>query len=454
MIWITTVNMKSWPRRVGWGAFLIFSLFFCRPCYGEVLGLTYRGSVSWWNSYQYSPVFENSIVNPNNLVLGLPEDRYSSEMRPNLKFVSSSLQIILRPRARYAFKLIRSGDNADYREKTKVDTFVSEAFFQWNLKDDLAFALGAQSYQWGAAEVLSPSNRIFHETAQDRTNLFEVRGRYIARANYSFGKSFSMVVMSEVLENKDNVDIRTYSAEEIWYPTVLIKPEFNWNNGSDYFGLVLGNKEKNRPWLGQYFSYGIPFFEGLSIYADSSHERGSNAWYPQVSPLGPNKPNIITFARSKKDDTTVKSLAISGLRYDFEDGSIVRAEFIHNDAAYTDDERDLALASFQSPVPEQLAFRTENTQRFLAPGIELPGRRLVYLSAYVPNPFSLKDLIFFARGLRSISDQSGTYYGSIDYTVGDSGTISYAYSLSNGPIDGEAIGFSSPLHIIAYRHDW
>lgn len=436
------------------GACLTLSLCYGGPCYGDIFGLTYRGSVSWWNSFQHSPVLEDSFVNPQNLALGLAEDRYSSELRPNLKFVSSSLQLILRPRLRYALSLIKKGEGPSDLEKTKVDTFVSEAFFQWTLNDSLTFALGAQSYQWGAAEVLSPSNRIFHETAQDRTNLFEVRGRYIARANVSLGKRFSLVVMSEVLENKDNVDIRTYSAEETWYPTVLIKPEINWNNGADYFGIVIGNKEKNRPWVGQYFSYGIPFFEGLTFYADSAHERGSNAWYPQISPLGPTQPSVISFARSKKDDTSVSSLAISGLRYDFEDGAIVRAEYIHNDAAYTKDERNLALASFQSAVPEQLALRSDNTQRFLAPGIELPGRRLVYLSAYVPNPFSLKDLIFFARGLRSLSDQSGTYYGSIDYTVGDSGTISYAYSLSAGPIDGEAKGFSSPLHIIAYRHDW
>jgi len=449
-----SVNADRLSKKVGTGILLALSLLLCGPCYGEVLGLTYRGSVSWWNSYQHSRAFENSAVNPKNLSLGLADDRYSSELRPNLKFVSSSLQIILRPRLRYAYSLIRKGDNPTYAEQTKVDTFVSEAFFQWTVSDSLAFALGAQSYQWGAAEVLSPSNRIFHETAQDRTNLFEVRGRYIARANYSFGKSFSVVVMSEVLQNKDNVDIRTYSAQEDWYPTVLIKPEFNWNNGADYVGLVVGNKEKNRPWVGQYFSYAIPFFEGLTIYADSSHERGSNAWYPQVTPLGPTQPSVITFARAKKDEEAIRSLAISGLRYDFEDGSILRSEYIHNDAAYTKDERNLALASFQSVVPQQLALRSDNTQRFLAPGIELPGRRLLYLSAYIPNPFELKDLIFFARGLRSMSDQSGTYYGSIDYTLGDSGTISYAYSLSTGPIDGEAKGFSSPLHIIAYRHDW
>jgi len=238
------VNADRSFKRIGSGVLLALCLLLCGPCYGEVLGLTYRGSVSWWNSYQHGRAFENSAVNPQNLTLGLAEDRYSSELRPNLKFVSSSLQIILRPRLRYAFNLIKRGDNPTFSEKTKVDTFVSEAFFQWTLSDSLAFALGAQSYQWGAAEVLSPSNRIFHETAQDRTNLFEVRGRYIARANYSFGKSFSLVVMSEVLQNKDNVDIRTYSAQEPWYPTVLIKPEFNWNNGADYLGSSWVTKKK------------------------------------------------------------------------------------------------------------------------------------------------------------------------------------------------------------------
>ena len=76
------------PQTAGLGACFALCFFFSAPCFGEVLGLTYRGSVSLWNSYQHSPALENSAVNPQNLALGLPEDRYSSELRPNLKFVS------------------------------------------------------------------------------------------------------------------------------------------------------------------------------------------------------------------------------------------------------------------------------------------------------------------------------------------------------------------------------
>lgn len=416
--------------------------------------LSYRGSVSWWNSFQHNPALEDSSVNPGNLVLRLPEDKYSSELRPNIKFVSPSLQLILRPRLRYTLRSIKTTGETSSYQRTQFDSFISEGFIQWTASENLAFTAGIQSYQWGAAEVFSPSNRIFHETAQDRTNLFEARGRYIARVNYSMGKNFSTVLMSEVKENKDNVDLKPYSAEETWEPTFLIKPEISWNNSADYCGIVLGNRDQGRPWVGEYFNYTIPFAEGLTIYADASHEQGSHAWYPVRKTLAPVGPPLVTFERSKKEEETVRSFVVSGIRYDFEDGSIGRLEYIENDAGYTKAERDLALSAFTSPLPQQLALRTDNTQRFLAPGLELSGRRLIYASVYIPNPLSLKDLVFFARGLRSLSDQTGTYYGSAEYTVGDAGTFSYAYSQALGSKDGEVKGFAAPLHIIAYRQDW
>lgn len=449
--------MRGQPKQPSkWRAlYLLISvgLFHSQSASADTFDLKYRGSISWWNSYLHNPVWNDTSVNPSNRVLKLPQDRFSSEFRPNLKFVSPSLQLIFRPRVRYSLNMIHEKDRDPY-ERTKVDSFMSEAFAQWTASDAITLALGIQSYQWGAAEVFSPSNRIFHETAQDRTTLFEVRGRYIARLNLSVGKSWSTVIMSEIKENKDNVDIKPFSAEEPWHPTVLIKPEFNWNNGSDYIGMVLGHRNHGGPWLGEYFSYAIPSFEGFTVYADGSHERGSRAWYPQTTSLGPGRPNIVTFERSKKGDNDIKSFVITGVRYDFENGSIARVEYIHNDSAYNSEESSTALSAFNSLVPEQFAVAATNIKRFLAPGLELQGQRLIYVSTFIPNPYSLKDLVFFARGLRSLSDQTTTYYGSAEYTIGDSGTLSYAYSHAIGRRDGELKGFAGPLHIIAYRQDW
>ncbi len=417
--------------------------------------LTFRGSLSWINAASNSSPTE-SAVNPDNQVLQLPDRSFVSQFRPNLKIGNGQIQFIIRPRVHFEATRVVTGKDDDEKAHDPdavTDSQINEAYGQWTLNDSVTFAYGRQSYQWGAGESLSPSNRMFHDTAGQRGILYEVKGKNIARLNLTSGKAFSTVLMTEYEENEDEAPFR---AEQEFESTGLVKSEVSWNDGVDYFGVVVGGRQHGRGWLGQYFSVNAPFIDGLSLYADASQQRGSDAWYPVgydvVGPAGAT--TVVTYEQTSVEAEKVRSLAVGGLKYDFVNGTILRGEYIFNQAGYDEDERELAISGFQSQNPAQLSVLEQNTNRFLKPGLDLPGRRFAYASLHFPNVFWITDLTFFTRGTRSLTDGSTAGYLSLDYKIGDHGTLSGSASGSRGQKDSELRGYSAPTQTIAYRHDW
>ncbi len=436
------------------------TLFSAGPARSADDPLTFRGSLSWINAASNSTPTE-SAVNPEN-VLGVPDKTFVSEFRPNLKIGNNQIQFIVRPRVQFEATRVTTGPKDDEKvhdPETTTDSQVNEAYGQWTVSDSVTFAYGRQSYQWGAAESLSPSNRMFHDTAAQRGILYEVKGKNIARLNLSAGKSFSTVFMTEYEENEDE-DEEPFRAEEEFESTGLMKSEVSWHDGVDYFGIVVGGRQHGRGWIGEYFSINVPFIDGLSLYADASQQRGSDAWYPVETeatvqgPAGPVPTTIVTYEQTGKEDDEVKSLSVGGLKYDFVNGAIVRAEYIYNQAGYSADERELAVDAFESENPAQFTALVPNTARFLSPGLELPGRRFAYASLHFPDFFWLTDLTFYTRGTRSLTDGSTAGYLSFDYKIGDHGTLSASASGTRGKKDSELRGYSAPTQTIAYRHDW
>lgn len=414
--------------------------------------VSFRGNLTWINAYVHLVPDIDSILNPDNTVSAIPENALVSEVRPNIKLVSSTFQIVARPKVVAQATRVKVGDK--YQDATgETKSTINEAFFNWTVSNNVSFAYGRQSYQWGAAEALSPSNRMFHETSQSRNILYEVIGKDIARVNFTLGKSFSTVIMTEYEENKDEEPFR-YGDE--FASTGLLKSEVSTSDGTDYFGIVIGGRAAGHGWAGEYFNLQMPFFEGLSLYGDASHQRGSLVWYPvSREQVGVNGSEQITeMQQSQKDSDKVYTMADAGLRYDFEQGTILRIEYISNDAGYTKEERELYFASLLSISPTQRAVLAENGAKFGRNGLELPGQKYVYVSAHIPDFLTIRDLTFFMRALRSVNDESLNAYTSFDYLVGDAGTISVSASGDGGDKNTELRSLVKRSYTLAYTHNW
>ncbi|MCX6123278.1 MAG: hypothetical protein NTV34_00780, partial [Proteobacteria bacterium] len=153
-------------------------------------------------------------------------------------------------------------------------------------------------------------------------------------------------------------------------------------------------------------------------------------------------------------DDKVYSMAVGGLKYDFENGTILRAEYIKNDAGYTEEERGLFYASLANTSPAQLAVTTKNVAAFQRTGLEFPGQKYWYASAQVPDFLTVKDLTLYLRALYSVTDDSASGYSSIDYLVGDAGTVSFSSSGDLGKPNTELRSAIKNSYILAYKHNW
>ncbi len=412
------------------------------PASGADEALSFRGSATWLNAYVHGTVLDDPR-NPDNQVLELPADSFVSQLRPTVKLVSSSLQLVARPRLTFEVDKVKVGTGTrPYRGHSA--SVWSEAFAQWTMSERATLALGRQNFQWGAAEALNPSNRLFHESVESRSILYEVSGRNLARLNLSLGKSWSTILIGEYEENKD---LAPYVAGQKFQSAGLMKNEVNWNSGSDYLGFVFGGREKGRGWLGEYFNVTVPYVDGFSLYADARHEKGSEAWYPVTQGV------VTAYAQSKNGKEHVYTLAVYGLKYDFEGGNTLRAEYVLNDAGYDEGETKLQTKAFDTRAnPVELTVFPANAARALTPGLELPGRRYAFVSAYIPDFFKLTDFTTYARALYSLTDKSTSAYGSAEYTLKDAGTLLAA--VAGTPKKGELRGFTSPTYTVGYKHLW
>ena len=414
--------------------------------------LEFRGWLQWLNTIEHTTPDTKNEINPENQVLKIPSTTYASLLRPNFKITANDVQFVVRPRVIYRQDFAKVNDK-NLPERSQLQSYLNDAFVQWTISESVSFTYGKQVYQWGAAETFSPSNRIFHDVASNRDIRYEVRGKRIARLNFSSGKDFNAVVMADIEDDKDAL---VFNADTKWVPSILAKGEYGWNSGADYFGMVVGGQQNGLPWVGEYFNVGVPFFEGLSIFGDASHQRGTEAWYPVVNnqntPLGIQQQ--ITFSHSKQDSKHVFTLAVAGLKYDFINGTILRGEYVYNEAGYTTAQRDLARASLNPRTQNQQPVLAENAKRYFAPGLDILGQRYAYVSVYVPDLFNVNDLLFMARSVVSIVDKSRLSYVSVDYKLGSNGTLSVAIGGGAGKNNSELKGYTAPMQYIAYRHDW
>jgi hypothetical protein len=167
-----------------------------------------------------------------------------------------------------------------------------------------------------------------------------------------------------------------------------------------------------------------------------------------------NQSPVVQLEQSKLEDDKVHSMVVGGLKYDFENGTILRAEYIKNDAGYTEEERNLFYASLANSSPAQLAVAEKNIAAFQRTGLEFPGQKYWYTSAQVPDFLKIKDLTFYLRALYSETDHSASGYSSIDYLVGDAGTVSFSSSGDLGRPNTELRSAIKNSYALAYKHNW
>ena len=381
----------------------------------------FRGYVEWISAVRWiEPV--GASPNPGNDLLRLPQWEGQSELRPSLRVEAGSRwQLVIRPRVIARGGKITSRSLPDEWEGDLSANW-TELYLAWQPNDTLLVTYGLQNFQWGPAELLAPSNRIFHETGVFRDPLYYVRGRHLARVNLSIGKEWSLVALAELGSNGE----ASFVANEPFRRQGQVKMEYSAPSGSGYLGVTAGARLDSRPWFGEYGS--ISLTDGLSAYIDATHAKGSHAWYPVAT-----EPGRAAFVQRDLEADSWRTLALTGLRYTFANGVDMRGEFMYQDAGYSAREMDLAARAAST------ATTREAFEPYLYPGLEFLGRHMALASVRVPDLPPRKHLVVDGRYLWSFTDESGVAFVTASLEAADALVLFVSAALSNG---GETDEFS------------
>ena len=345
-------------------------------------------------------------IDPAN-ALGMPRWSGSTELRPNLRVESGAWQLVARPRLLLSgSRATREGAPALVRRTATASW--TEAFVTWRPADALAVSAGRQNFQWGPAELLAPSNRLFHESGLFRDPLYLVRGKDMLRVNVSLGRQWSLVALADLHDSGDGA----FVARAPFRPTGLAKFEYTSADGASYAGLVAGRRSGVRSWIGEYAA--LTLSDAWTVYLDAAQERGSDAWVPA------GMPPVFTQARAGERD--LRGTTLAGVRWTLPRGDEWRLEAVHQAAGWTRGEIERApLAAVLDPAP------------LLAPGLEFAGRDLVLLAVRVPDLPPRKRTQVSVRYLHSVTDGSGVLFATAAWEAADAWVVFGSATWTRGP---------------------
>lgn len=336
--------------------------------------------------------------NFQNRVLRLPHLRLGTEVRPSLQLDwGGFLTVVVRPRLLGGFELAQVGGQWPDGE-TALAASIPELYGAWRASDWLSVTWGLQNFQWGPGELLSPSNRLFHESGLLRDPLYLVQGKHLVRVNLSAGKELSAVAMVDI----SDVEAQPFVAREEWAPSAHLKVEYAESSGAWLVGVTASGVVEQTPGFGEYAQ--VQLNDTLALYLDASHVHEPSAWVPGRD----------AFRKLKADgDFTLYTTALVGARLSFASGAEARGEFLFNQAGWDEDDFVDAAA---------LVLRTGDLEPWLAPGFELVGQRFVFVSLRLPELPPQKKLTVMPRVLVSATDGSAVAFVTVSAEAGDSTT--------------------------------
>lgn len=342
----------------------------------------------------------NSLINPENLNLEIPSQTGILNYSPSFKLeMQDRLKFVFRGSAELNNQTIEKRRGLEKINKTNSVYDLTDAYVEYAHSQDFKSILGLQVFQWGPAELLSPSNFIFHLNQQQKSFMSKDKGHGIVRFNGTL-EDLNIVWMSEVQSQNQP----PWRAEEEFEPSHLLKVEKNFLAGQNFVGLTMGLHRNHGNALG---AYGVwKANDQWSLYFDGILEQGFEYFIPVYNTLG--------YYEMKMSDSTTKQLIDFGFRS--EDVWDIRLEYIYNSTGWSSNQLSEGLHSASVVSPAIL----KNAVRFAKPGLELLEKEYLYFSVRMPDLGKKKDIQANVRTLKALRSSSITYQLSFEQVINDS----------------------------------
>ena len=374
--------------------------------------LTYAENVYRFEVYGSTTNFEWNALSPfnqDNKILKVPTFAHTLEVRPDLQFnFSDSHSLIVRSR-HFLQSFETQYTNPDKKKySTDQDSDLSDLFFSSVWNGTFATTIGLQNYQWGPAEIFSPSNPFFHFNNSQRSYFYKEKGRVLVRANWNPSPqttNWSVVGLYEPIDN----NTRYWIADRDFKPQSALKIEYQFDNPTNSIAIIGGQGENQRGFVGEYFTWSP--YEGKSFYMDAQHRSGRSNYVPEKNGLG-----LYDLVKSQDDKNF--TLAVLGFRWE---GRVdLRQEFVFNEEGYNNTEWKRVRASGVTLSPNIL----QNSRRFAAIGTEFHTKSYSYTSVRIPDLGLSRMASIAARWFSSLDHDSAALQMNFEYNWNDNTVLS------------------------------
>ncbi|MFN8846638.1 MAG: hypothetical protein ACK5V3_12455 [Bdellovibrionales bacterium] len=378
---------------------------------------SFRGDI--FAAIENQDVKKNSPINSNNTTLGLPENKQLLEFRPDVSYEFSENQsLTLRSRHILFFEQINFYETKPVKERSELDNDLTDLFISSHWSESLSTTLGLQNYQWGPAEIFSPTNPYYHFNNSQRSFFYKEKGQVLLRANVNIPldeQNLSVVLLHEPMSNLE----QHWTADQGFSEKSVLKFEFQMQNPSNVFALMVGRLDQEKFFVGEYFNWAPS--EAVSIYADIQHRQGNSHYTPVGNGLGGFDMEIK--GASSQDFST---FMVAGIRWE---GSFdFRQEFIWNESGWSKNQWDQSLSSATSVAPNLI----QNANRFARPGLEFRTRSYSYTSLRIPDLGNSREISVAIRSLVSLTQDSSATQLNWEYNANDRTVLSAEAVLFGG----------------------
>ncbi len=379
------------------------SLFFLFCSSLSLAQVTSRFEV--YGSADHKQIFSDSLINSQNSFLKLPDQSQTLEIRPEFQWqLTEPFSLVIR--SRHLLQRTQIPQSTQQDQTTLLGfSDLTDLYFSLQASDKTSFVVGLQNYQWGPAEILSPSNIFYHFKNDQRSYYYKEKGRALLRANHSLNENTQLTFISEPTDNRT----QNWVAEVDFKPQSAFKIERQLSTPVDLVAFVIGNSGPKGQYVAGHFNYSIQ--ETYSFYVDTKLEQ--NGSYYKISPANSN----LVLSTTASNNST-KALSVVGFRYEAEFD--FRQEFILNEAGFGQSDWSKAMLAITTLSPSLVA----NLNRFNRSGLELLSNSYSYTSIRFPDFGQSNQLHASTRLLKSLVQDSSVLQLNLEYDFSDAVVVS------------------------------
>jgi hypothetical protein len=359
----------------------------------------------------------NSPINPQNRILEIKNNVFTFELRPEIQLqLNENTKMVLRARWLGEYSSVEYLNPQESNSSVQGRLDLSDGYLAWQLSESTLLNVGLQNYQWGPAELYSPTNPFFHFNSQQKSFFYKEKGHALIRFNCSLWDGINLAIIREPIANNE----KYWTEDREFVGKSLLKLDVQFPNRANYLSVVTGTEELNHFFVGEYLNWSVA--EGTSVYADARHTRGRANYVPELNALG-----TYNLLPADSGDLAWQTLAVAGVRFEY-DSFDLRQEYLYNSAGYSEGEWNSALAATSFLNPNV----SVNLRRFSRPGLEFHTKNYSYTSLRIPDLGRKKDASFYVRYLSSLTDRSGVLQLDFDKNWNDSVVLYFEGMLFHG----------------------